>query len=203
MRRFAIALMGLALVCMIGCSDEPEVQEGPLEDLPTSDEPAEQTNAPTPDEPVALLDTNVPNAKHPVAGRSAFPEPGEQITQPIKPTVLSELDQFAEPIDPANIPDIVTWQQAKQYVGHEITVEGRIVDVGQSRDGNVNFLNFHQDWRGKFYMVMFDDLAKTLDKSVTETFRGKLLRVKGMVEDHRGRPQIKILSMDQVQFVDE
>lgn len=194
MRRFGIAMMGLALVWMIGCDKEPAVQEGPLDDPAAIDEPV--------DEPVALLDTDVPNAKHPVAGRSAFPEPGEQITQPIKPTVLSELDQFAEPIDPANIPDIVTWQQAKQYVGHEITVEGRIVDVGQSRNGSVNFLNFHRDWRGKFYMVMFDDLAKTLDKSVAETFRGKLLRVKGMVEDHRGRPQIKILSMDQVQFVD-
>jgi len=51
--------------------------------------------------------------------------------------------------------------------------------------------------------VVFDDLAKTLDKRVDATFRGKTLRVTGEVDNHRGRPQIKILSMDQVQFVGE
>jgi len=199
MRRIAMILMGLCAAWMIGCGDEPAVQEGPLDDPAVIDEPADTAS----DEPVAEIETDVPNAKHPVAGRSAFPEPDEQLSEPIKPKVLSDHNQFAEPIDPANIPAIVPWTQAKQYAGYEITVEGKIVDVGQSRDGNVNFLNFHRDWRGKFYMVMFDDLAKTLDQSVAETFRGKLLRVTGKVEDHRGRPQIKILSMDQVQFVDE
>lgn len=139
----------------------------------------------------------------PIAGRSAFPEVGESIDRPMPAIRLSDESQFYEPIDPASIPDVVPWEQAKRYVGYEITVAGTIVDTGQSRDGKVHFLNFHHDWRSKFYMVIFDDLAKTLDQSVDETFRGKTLRVTGEVDTHRGRPQIKILSMDQVIFVGE
>ena len=139
----------------------------------------------------------------PIAGRSAFPEVGETIDRPMPAIKLSDESQFYEPIDPADIPDVVPWEQAKRYVGYEITVAGTIVDTGQSRDGKVHFLNFHHDWRDKFYMVAFDDLAKTLPKSVDETFRGKALRVTGKVDTHRGRPQIRILSMDQVEFVGE
>lgn len=138
-----------------------------------------------------------------LAGRSAFPEANETITELIPAKRLSDEDQFASPIDPADIPDVVPWQQAGRYVGHEITVEGRIILLGQSGDGNVNFLNFDKDWRDKFYMVVFDDLAKTLDQSVEQTFKGKLLRVQGKVDTHRGRPQIKIESMQQVEFIDE
>lgn len=173
----------------------PEVVS-PLELLPDDqDEPTGETA------PAVEIDASTPNAVHPIAKRSAFPEAGETLAQPIPAKKFSEANQFAEPIDPSTIPDVVPWTEAKKYVGHEITVEGQIVDIGQSRDKKVNFLNFHKEWRGKFYMVVFDDLAKTLDKSVEATFRGKTLRVKGMVEDHRGRPQIKILSMDQVEFV--
>jgi hypothetical protein len=183
---------------------EPEVVS-PLEMLPEDrDEPGEPTEQA---EPVtgsaAVIDVSARNAVHRHAGRSAFPEAGESVTQLIAAKKLSEEDQFAEPIDASDIPDVVPWTEAHKYVGHKITVEGKIVDIGQSRDGKVNFLNFHKEWRGKFYMVVFDDLAKTLPKSVDATFRGKTLRVTGEVEDHRGRPQIKILSMDQVEFVGE
>ncbi|MFK7789685.1 MAG: hypothetical protein AB8C95_09375 [Phycisphaeraceae bacterium] len=197
-------------------SIEPQVLS-PLEMLPEeskepaeqdkADEPAEVVEAVEPTPPLAVntsveIDENAVNAIHKTAGRSAFPNQGEAITQLIPAKLLSQQDQFQEPVDEANIPDIVPWNQAGKYVGYTITIEGKIIDIGNSRDGKVSFLNFHKDWRGKFYMVVFDDFAKTLPKSVEETFKGKTLRVTGMVEDHRGRPQIKILSMDQVEFVD-
>lgn len=141
------------------------------------------------------------NAEHPIAKRSAFPEADETFDKLIPSKTLSDLAQFTADIDPADIPAVVPWDQAKQYVGYEITVEGTIVGVGQSRDKKVNFLNFHKDWRGKFYMVIFDDLANTLDTSVEDLFKDKRIRVKGKVEPHRGNPQMKITSMDQVQFV--
>lgn len=141
------------------------------------------------------------NAKPRLAKRSVFPEKGESFDQLIPAKVLSDEDQFIEPVDPKDIPDVVAWDQAHKYVGYEITVEGTIVNLGQSRDGKVNFLNFHEEWRGKFYMVIFDDLAKTIDGGVTAKFKGKTVRVKGKVEEHKGRPQIKIESMDQVTFV--
>jgi len=135
--------------------------------------------------------------------RSPFPEAGERLTRHVSFTRLAEHDAFENPIDPEDIPEVVPWEEAGQYVGHTITVEGRIVNIGQTRDASVFFLNFHAEWRGKFYMVVFDDLAETLEGGVEGTFLNKLVRVEGLVEDHRGRPQIKIESMDQVEFVEE
>lgn len=181
---------------------EPEVVS-PLELMQRRDqagpsEPAEVEARPVPD-----LETPVDNAVHPIAGRSAFPEDGEAVDHLIPAKKLSNEDQFASAVDEGDIPDVVPWDQAKKYAGHTITIEGKIIDVGSINEGSVNFLNFHKDWRGKFYMVVFGELAKTLPKSVEATFLGKTVRVTGEVEDHRGRPQIKILSMDQVQFVGE
>lgn len=167
---------------------EPEPQPGPG----TDPEPATGSD----------IDPDAPNAVHPFAKRSAFPEAGEAFDKPIEIEPLSDLDPFAPTIDPADIPAIVPWDEARKYVGYEITVEGTVVTVGRSRDGRVNFLNFHKDWRGKFYMVIFDDLAQTLDASVKDLFTGKKVRVEGLVDTHRGRPQIKIESMDQVRFVE-
>ena len=160
----------------------------------------------TPDEPATPNTTRLAIAQpatypaHDSAGRSPFPQPGETIDTLIAPKRLTDADPFANPIDPADIPAVVPWDQAARYVGHQITVEGTIVRVGKS--GKTNFLNFAQDYRGKFYMVIFDDLAATLDADVESTFKNKTLRVRGLVEPHRGVPQIKIESMDQVQFID-
>ena len=180
-------LVALLFVLLPACGDAPADNATPAK----TDPPA---NA-------AAADTATPTADHPIAKRSAFPEEGETIDRPIPFKRLSDEDQFAAPIDPGDIPAIVRWQDAGKYVGHEITVEGTIAHLGQSRDGKVNFLNFDTDWRGKFYMVIFDDLADTLDQSIEALFKDKLVRVKGNVETHRGRPQIRITSMDQVEFV--
>jgi hypothetical protein len=165
------------------------------EPAPPTGEPA-VASTPTPG-----LDADAPSAKHDIAGRSAFPAVDETLDKPIAYKRLSDIEQFALPIDPADIPAVVEWQDASKYVGYDITVQGMIVNIGQSRDGKVNFLNFDEDWRGKFYMVIFDDLAETLDKSIATLFEGKVVRVKGKVETHRGNPQLKITSMDQVEFV--
>lgn len=225
MRREVTGLMMVGLLGLVGCggSDGSAVEVGepaeeqeqavvpevvsPLElmrqqEKDDASEPVEEEVDTASEAAPTASKAPTANAVHPIAGRSAFPEHDEVIERLIPAERLSSEDQFAEPIDEADIPDVVPWQQAKQYVGYEITVEGKIIDTGQSRDGKVNFLNFHQDWRGKFYMVVFDDLAKTLPQSVDATFRGKTVRVTGEVEEHRGRPQLRILSMDQVEFID-
>lgn len=208
----------LALTLAVGCgdTDKPADPPAPGKGISQNDPPAEPsddkapatTDAPAPAQPTGqpgnAADAGItqPAAYYvdPHAGRSPFPIPGETIDTLIPARRITDAEQFANPIDPADIPAVVPWDQASRYVGHEITVEGTIVRVGKSNE--VNFLNFAQDYRGKFYMVIFDDLATTLEGGATGTFEGKTVRVRGTVEPHRGTPQIKITSMDQVQFVD-
>ena len=177
---------------------EPELETETETEIETEIEP---DAAPVPAaEPATLITEPAVYWVERHAQRSPFPTPGETINDPIAPTRLTDANPFAPAVDPADIPAIVPWTQAAQYVGHTITVQGVIVRVGKS--GKTNFLNFAQDYRGKFYMVLFDDLATTLPDSVQDTFEGKTLRVHGLVEDHRGTPQLKITSMDQVEFVE-
>lgn len=216
MTRLAYARPLIAAVLLtVGCgenktqADPPAPGQGTAQSAPTT-QPSTPSQPSSPSEPAApaapTVDRPITIAQpetyvvHKHAGRSPFPQPGESIDTLIPARRITDADPFANPIDPADIPAVVPWDQAARYVGHQITVEGTIVRVGKS--GQTNFLNFAQDYRGKFYMVIFDDLAATLDADVQATFEGKTLRVRGTVESHRGTPQIKITSMDQVQFID-
>lgn len=194
-----LALSAIALLIgAIACGGNSNTQPGahaPDDKAPTHNNPAGRVS----DAPAIRAVGIDPDEL--ASGRLPFPHEGETFSEPIPARRLQGADPFTLEIDPEDIPEVVPWDEAGQYVGHEITVEGRIVNLGKS--GNVNFLNYHRDWRGKFYLVIFDDLAQTLDGSVEETFLNKLIRVTGEVEEHRGRPQIRILSMEQVEFVAE
>jgi len=184
MKAIILCAFALSPAALVGCEPAPA---------------GEEAVAPTPSEAV---DADAPSAEHGIAGRSAFPAVGETLDKPIVYTRLSDIEQFALPIDPADIPAVVKWQDASKYVGHTITAQGRVVSIGRSGDGRIHFLNFHENWRGKFYMVVFDDLAQTLDQPVEQLFKGKIIRVNAEVTTHNGRPQIRIESMDQVRFID-
>ncbi len=222
MKQALLPVLLVSAIALAGCGDNATTQQGdrPAPDATPQKPERNPRQRPADRDPSALAQTPTTNtdpAQPPLgtdanAGRVAtlggvarlpFPDVNERVAQPYPAVRLSNHDPFANEIDPEDIPDIVPWTEAGEYVGYEITVEGRIVNLGQSRDGNVNFLNFDPDWRGKFYMVIFKDLADTLEGGVEGTFLNKLVHVTGEVEDHRGRPQIQILSMDQVEFVDE
>lgn len=228
MTRAGVSLLLVAVLVLTGCGDQPAAQQGdrsapgaqpnkpapdtrdvPADTALADNTPAGETQTPSPHgdrstQPALGVDANAGRvATLGGVARLPFPDVDERVTRPYPAVRLSNHDTFDKEIDPDNIPDVVPWTEAGDYVGHEITVEGRIVNLGQSRDGNVNFLNFDPDWRGKFYMVVFNDLAETLEGGVEGTFLNKLVRVTGEVEEHRGRPQIQITSMDQVEFVDE
>lgn len=137
----------------------------------------------------------------PPAGRPAIPRPGETITEPIPPQRLASLDDGKTP-EPGQI---IPWTEAAGYLGHEITVEGEVVNTHLLESGSICFLNFHKDFRGRFYIAMFraafDDLP---DNQKPDTYYlGKTIRVTGLVKPHRGQPQIAVHRLDQIQVVED
>ena len=132
------------------------------------------------------------------AGRSPIPQPGETFDRPI-PARRLVYDAGEAVVAPR--PDgPVAWGAAHRYVGQRITVEGEIVDT-YNHQGNVCFLNFSKEWRGKFYIPVFKETFDRLPGPPEEIFLNQLIRVTGTVTLHNNRPNIEVHDAKQIEVV--
>lgn len=94
---------------------------------------------------------------------------------------------------------IVLWQDAGQYIGQRVTVEG---DVVRSYDsGKVTFLNFAQDYKGTFSVVVFaSDYAKW-PQTPDQFYLGQKIRATGKVKEYQGAPEMIVESPEQIEVV--
>ncbi len=132
------------------------------------------------------------------AGRSPIPQPGERFTKPIKPKRLAR-----EPEPKIRLPALegpVPWTQAKDHVGRVITAEGEIVVTNNI--GRLCLLHFSENWQGKFYLVVYEDVFEELPEPPETYYLNKKIHVTGEVELHNGTPQIKVRHADQIKFVE-
>ena len=141
---------------------------------------------------VLLAATATPEPYLAACGRSPIPGPGEQIRKPLPAVRL----QTAIVLPPPDGP--VAWGAAHHYLGQTITVEGTIVDT--HRLPSITFLNFDQDWQGKFYVVVFKS-AHGADFHPEAEYLNQRLRVTGKIVLHRGRPQLQVSKLSQIEVV--
>lgn len=107
----------------------------------------------------------------------------------------------AKRLDEIRVPDvIVPWDQAHQYVGKYIGAEGTIVRTYNS--GKACFLNFSEDWRGKFHGVIFASLFDEFSPPAEEKYLRQRVRLVGKVSEHRGAPQIVVERIEQITLLD-
>ncbi len=159
------------------------------------------------------------------APRSAIPEAGENLTKPVAPTRLGppEPTPTADPATatasnaapapeaPADAPrsgaskaaaTVVPWNEANQYMGKLITIEGTVVSARNT--GSVCFLNFDKNWQGKFYIAIVEPSAMTAwPKPPQEHFLNQKIRVTGKVSLYQDRPQMRITQAESITIVAE
>ncbi|MBB6430093.1 OB-fold nucleic acid binding domain-containing protein [Algisphaera agarilytica] len=133
------------------------------------------------------------------AGRSPIPSAGENITEPLPYKRL--VDDSGSKVRTKAPDGPVTWGAAHNYVGQRITVEGKIVNT-YNHEGNICFLNFHEDWRGKFYIPVFKEVFDDLPQAPEKYYLNKTIRVTGKVTQHRNRPNIEVRNIKQIEIVD-
>ncbi len=132
------------------------------------------------------------------ADRSPLAQPGEVIEKPIAPVVLPVAADLKATAPEPKQGEVVPWSKAREHIGRTITVEGKVLQTNNI--GSICFLNFTNEPRGgdKFYMVVFRDAFDLFGGKPEVYFKGKTVRVTGKVEDHKGRPQMKIRKKEQV-----
>jgi len=97
----------------------------------------------------------------------------------------------------AQTPVVVTDTEAAEYIGHDVTVEGVVTAVSTSRKGNT-FINCggaypNQTFTG--WVPAGNPLAR--DPWIT-SLKGKTIKIQGVIELYKGKPEIRILSRDQI-----
>lgn len=133
--------------------------------------------------------------------RSPLPQPGEVIDKPIAPTVLAVPAELKATAAAPKKGEVIHWSKAREHIGRDVTIEGKIVQANNI--GSVCFLNFTNEPRGgdKFYLVIFKDKFALFGGKPEVFFKDKTVRVTGKVEEHKGRPQMKVKKSEQVQIV--
>ena len=110
-----------------------------------------------------------------------------------------ELIPWARLDTPPSYDRVVPWEEAHLHVGEMLAVEGTIVRTHNS--GKACFLNFAEDWKGKFHGVIFASSFDAYPESPDLYLQGKRVRLVGKVEEYRGAPQIVIEEPRQVELL--
>ena len=83
--------------------------------------------------------------------------------------------------------DVVDYTEAKDFIGEEVTVRGKVARVAKPKE--TIFINFNKDWQNDpFTVVIFkDDVNKF---PAIYDIEGKMIYVSGKVQEFRGKAEI-------------
>ncbi len=82
------------------------------------------------------------------------------------------------------------WQEAEQHPGERLIVEGKIVDSYVSK--KACFLHFGEDGEKRLSLVVFASAYDRFPDRPDRLYKGKSIRVAGMVKKHDCRPEIVV-----------
>jgi len=94
---------------------------------------------------------------------------------------------------------VVSWDQASNFVGQDVAVEGTIVYTYYSSYSGTYFLDFHYPYQGYFAGVIFSSGAGNFGCSITDFYLNKDVRITGTIQLYNGQPQIIVSSPSQIE----
>jgi len=134
----------------------------------------------------------------PVDTQAAFtvtPPAGEEITTTSALTVPT-----ASATKPSPDIEVINWQDAAAYDGEIVSIEGRVVATYNS--GKVVFLNFDEDYRNTFKVVIFPEAWSLFPQPPEDMYQDQLVRVMGQVKMYQGAPEIIVETPDAIRILE-
>ena len=96
----------------------------------------------------------------------------------------------------ADLP-VIKDSEAIQYVGKNVEVRGFVVSVTISPLGTA-FINFGRDYPNQTFAGFIAAGSKIATDKRIATLQGKLVSITGKIELYQGKPEIKVMSKDQI-----
>ena len=90
--------------------------------------------------------------------------------------------------------------EAKNYIGQEKIVEGKIVDSNKTKTNTV-FLNFSKLYPNQcFTAVIFSGNLKNFQENPQNYYKDKTVRVRGLIKNYQGKPEIILNNQNQIEI---
>ena len=86
---------------------------------------------------------------------------------------------------------VIAWQDARDYLGREVEVVGKVIRAHKSGPGNV-FLNFAEDWKGTLDIYIPKAVVSQFPQAPDQLYQGKMVKIRGRVKDFRGNPSLTV-----------
>jgi hypothetical protein len=103
------------------------------------------------------------------------------------------------PMRPVSAAPAVAASRAIDHVGEEVTIEGRVVASHASPLSTI--LGFAPNFAGFTATVLAADRSK-FPPDMETRYRNKLVRVTGLVNSYRGKPEMRLRESSQLELVD-
>jgi RecJ-like exonuclease len=100
----------------------------------------------------------------------------------------------------ADKPIVIKDSEAIKYVGKEVEVRGRVVSVTTSPLGTA-FINFGGQYLNQTFAGFIAAGSKIAPDQQIATLQGKIISITGTIELYRGKPEIKVMSPNQIQVL--
>ncbi|GAB4262521.1 MAG: hypothetical protein Kow00122_18920 [Thermoleophilia bacterium] len=101
---------------------------------------------------------------------------------------------------------IIPWWEALDHAGEEVTVEGPVVGTyyARSSNGGPTFLNLGRDYPDpdRFTVVIWERNRGRFPGAPEVIYRGRTIRVTGVVAVYKGSPQIEVKRPKQIEVVE-
>jgi len=92
---------------------------------------------------------------------------------------------------------VIKDSEAVQYVGENVEVRGFVVSVTTSPLGTA-LINFGRDYPNQTFAGFIEAGSKMATDQRIATLQGKIISITGTIELYEGKPQIKVMSLDQI-----
>ena len=121
----------------------------------------------------------------------------------------------AEPASPESKKEIVVTVRLeannhdaiRAAAGKTVAVRGKVHDVGKTKTGSINFLNFEGNQRGQFVgIVKGEDMAAVTDAlggELKATLTGKTVELRGEIVLYKDTPEIVVARGNQIRVVED
>lgn len=92
---------------------------------------------------------------------------------------------------------VIAPEQAKDHVGQEVVVQGQVTQIGASERSHTLFVNFGGRYPNHVLTaVIFSRNLQSFPDA--HSWEGKTIKVRGLVQAYRGKPEIVLERGDQV-----